>query len=323
MRRRDFLTLVGSAAAAWPQAARAQRPAMPLIGILDTYPPEPDNLGGFCEALAASGYVEGQNVAIEHHWANNQRELRLLAAALVRRQVAVIVAAGGVGSAWAAKSATTTIPIVLTVGADPVKDGLVTSLSRPGGNVTGISSLANELASKRLSLLHDLVPQARTIGYLAGPPGGTSAEEATDMVEGTRPLGMDVIVIECRKAKDFEGAFESLASRQANGLIVGAFPLAVNNRSMILALAAHHRMPAIYPRPQYAYEGGLMSYSAPDILRQAAVQYVARLLKGEKPSDLPVQLPTAFKLIINLKTAKALGVTVPLPLLGRADEVIE
>jgi putative tryptophan/tyrosine transport system substrate-binding protein len=322
MRRREFIKIVGGAAA-WPFAARAQQQRLSVIAILDTYPPEPDNLAGVREGLAASGYVEGQNVAIEHHWANNRRELRLLAADLVRRQVAVIVAAGGIASARVAKSATTTIPIVLTVGADPVKDGLVTSLSRPGGNVTGISSIANELASKRLSLLHDLVPQARTIGYVAGIPGGTSAEEASAMVEGARLLGIDVIVIECRKTNDFEGAFASLAARGASGLIVGAFPLAFNNRSKILALAAQHRMPAIYPRPQYAYEGGLMSYSARDILRQAAVQYVARLLKGEKPGDLPVQLPTAFKLIINLKTANALALEVPRTLHVLADEVIE
>jgi putative ABC transport system substrate-binding protein len=326
MRRRDFLGILGSAVASWPLAARSQQRTASVIGILDTAPPEATkgNMAEFRGGLKEAGYEQGRDFTIEYRWANNPRELRAGATDLVRKGVAVIVAAGAFKSPRAAMSATSTIPIVLTGGSDPVADGLVASLSRPGGNVTGVSSIHNELAGKRLSLLLDLVPQVKTIGYLAGHQLAASEKKAADEVkEGAHLEGREVIILECNAVRDFETAFAALVARHAGALIVSAFPLAFNNRPKIVALAAQHKLPTIYSQSQYVYEGGLISYSASGLLRQAAVQYVARILKGAKPADLPVQLPTEFKLIINLKTANALGLEVSPTLHVIANEIIE
>jgi putative ABC transport system substrate-binding protein len=327
IRRREFIAGLGCAAAL-PQASRAQQqPAMPVIGFLDTGSPEAPggDVAAFREGLKEAGYFEGRNVAIEFRWANNQRGLFEMAADLVRRKVDVIVASGAAGSPVAARTATSTIPIVITGGADPVKYGLVDSLNRPGGNITGLTMIHNQLAGKRLDLLVKVVPQAMTIAYLVNYQRYDEADRADtdDLLATARALGRQIIVIECRSTADLEAAFVTLVERQAGGLIVSAFPLAFNNRNKILALAANHKIPTIYPQSQYAYGGGLMSYSAADTMRQAAIQYVARILKGAKPADLPVMQPTKFELVVNLKTAKALGLEIPRTLLAQVDEVIE
>jgi putative ABC transport system substrate-binding protein len=329
MRRRDFIALLGGAAAAWPLVARAQQAAMPVVGFLDLFSPKPNepSIVGFRKGLAEAGYIEGRNVAIEFRGANAQpMRLRELAADLVSRQVAVIVAAGG-GDAGvlAAKAATSTIPIVFEIGTDPVKSGLVASLNRPGGNITGVTSLTHELAGKRFDLLRELVPQAMAVAYLSGGPGYQSYEEQkSEMLAAANALGRQLVVVEARSGNDFETAFTTLVERGAGALIVGAFPLFVGNRDRLLALAARHKIPAMYTGRPYALAGGLMSYSSnqSDGFRQVGI-YTGRILKGEKPADLPVQQPTKFELIINLKTARALGLTVPRSLLVAADEVIE
>jgi putative ABC transport system substrate-binding protein len=326
MRRRDFIAALGTAAA-WPLAARAQQPAMPVIGFLDptSYEAYRGGVAEFRRGLEEAGYVEGRNVAIEFRWAEGQFDrLPALAAELVRRQVAVIVASGGVRAALAAKDATSTIPIVFLGGADPVRYGLVASLSRPSGNITGVTTILNELAGKRLDLLRELVPQATTFGYLVGNQGAETEHDQTNDLLGAAPArGRQIIVLECRGDSDLEVAFATLVQRQASALVVSAFPLAFNNRPKILALAASHKIPAIYAQRQYAYEGGLMSYAGVGTLRQAAFYYVAQILKGAKPADLPVQQPVKFELLINLKTAKALGLTIPETLLATADQVIQ
>jgi putative ABC transport system substrate-binding protein len=274
---------------------------------------------------ARCGYVEGKNVAIEFRWANGRLErLRDLAVDLVRRQVAVIVASGAVGSALAAKAATSTIPIVIAGGADPVRYGLVTSLARPEGNITGVTYILNELAGKRLSLLCDLVPQATTVGYLVGDQRGEVTQQDTgNFLAAARALGRQPIVLECRRDSDIETAFATLVERQPSALVVSAFPLAAINRRRILALAAIHKIPAIYPQDFYVYGGGVMSYSPVGTLHQVGLYFVARILKGAKPADLPIQQPTKFRLVINANTAKALGLEIPAILLALADEIIE
>jgi ABC-type uncharacterized transport system substrate-binding protein len=263
-------------------------------------------------------------VAIEFRLTNTQSVLPALAADLVHRQVAVIVATGSGHTALAAKVATSTIPIVYAGGADLVKYGLAASLNRPGGNVTGLIFMHNVLAGKRLDLLRELVPQATTVGYLAGDQQNEAEQEATsDMLAAARALGRQVIVLECRSAENFEPAFATLVERGAGALLVSAFPLAFGNRGKILALAARYKIPAIYSQSPFAYGGGLMSYSAAGTSRQVVVDYVARILKGAKPAELPIQRPTKFRLVINLKTAKALGLEFPPTLLALADEVIE
>jgi ABC-type uncharacterized transport system substrate-binding protein len=326
MRRREFITLLGRAAAAWPLAARAQQPAMPVIGFLN-YPASPetnlDEAAAFRRGLKEAGYVEGQNVAIEFRLTNAQSVLPALAADLVRHQVAVIVASGSAHPVLAAKAATSTIPIVYAGGADLVKY-VAASLNRPGGNVTGIIALHNELAGKRLDLLRELVPQATTVGYLAGDQGNEAAQETTsDMLAAARALGRQVIVLECRNVEDFEPAFATLVERGAGALLVSAFPLAFGNRGKILALAARYKIPAIYSQSPFAYGGGLISYSAAATSHQLGFYYVPQILKGAKPAELPIQRPTKFRLIVNLKTAKALGLEFPPTLLAIADEVIE
>jgi putative ABC transport system substrate-binding protein len=327
VKRRTFIAGLGSTVA-WHHVARAQQPALPVIGFLDSTSAEAtrDAVAGFPRGMKEAGYVDGQNVAIEFRWADGQFDhLPALAGELVRRRVSLIVASGAVGAALAAKDATSTIPIVFVGGADPVKYGVVASLNRPGGNITGVTSILNELAGKQLDLLRELVPQATTFGYLVGNQGSETERDLTnDLLRGARALGREVIVLECRRVSDFEAAFETLVQRRASALLVSAFPIAFNNRPKILALAAHHRIPAIYAQGSYAHEGGLMAYGA-SIMNQFRLAgiYVGRILKGEKPADLPVQQPTKFELVVNLKTAKALGLTIPETLLATADEVIQ
>jgi putative ABC transport system substrate-binding protein len=282
-------------------------------------------LVAFRQGLKQSGYVEGQNVAIEYRWANNETDrLPELATDLVRRQVALIVAAGGPAPALAAKGATSTIPIVLVFGSDPVRLGLVASLNRPGGNVTGVTFLTTELVAKRLEFLRELIPQATMVGYLADPRSGTGEEMLRDAVVAAGVLGRQIAVVEARSERDFEPAFATIVERQAGALIVAASQLFDSNRDQLLALAARHKMPAIYQAREYVLDGGLMSYGASygDAFRVGGL-YAGQILKGEKPANLPVQQATKFELVINLRTAKALGLEVPLSLMIRADEMIE
>jgi putative tryptophan/tyrosine transport system substrate-binding protein len=328
MKRRDFITLLGSAASTtWPLAARAQQPGIiPVIGFLDPTSPDANTLGVvlFRRGLEEAGYVEGRNLTIEYRWAEGQfDQLPRLAADLVGRRVAVIVASGAVAAPLAAKAVTSTIPIVFAGGADPVKYGLVASLNRPGGNITGVTSILNELAGKRLELLRELVPQATTVGYLVDNQTETPNVPTSDLIAVARALGLHVIVLECRSDSDFEAAFATLVQRQPSALVVSAFPLAFNNRTKVVALAARHKIPAIYPQGEYVQAGGLISYNGVSGLRQAGFYYVPQILKGAKPADLPVQQPTRFRLLINAKTAQALGLAIPRRLLAIADEVIE
>jgi putative tryptophan/tyrosine transport system substrate-binding protein len=329
MRRRSFLTLLGGAAAAWPFVARAQQPPrIPTIGFLDTASTDTNKAGvaEFGRGLADAGYVDGKNINIQFRWAGQPGRLQAMASELVNMRVGVIVANGALASARAAKAATSTIPIVLTGGADPVKSGLVASMNRPGGNITGMTSIHNELAGKRLSLLREMVPQANTIGYLTGDQRNEEVRALAEtdlMLAAGRALGRNILLVECFGESAIEKAFAKLAEHRADGLVVSAFPLAFNNRGKIVGLAARNSIPAIYPQLPYAYVGGLMTYSAVGVFYQAGFYYVPLILKGAQPADLPVQQPTRFRLVINLKSAKGLGIEVPSTLLAIADEVIE
>jgi len=322
--RRQFITLLGGAAAAWPLTARAQQPAMPVIGFLSTSPgPVAPIVVGFRGGLNATGFTEGQNVAIEFRWADQYDQLPALAADLVRRQVTVI-AASGLPAAVAAKAATATIPIVFQLASDPVALGLVASLNRPGGNLTGLTSLNEEIGPKRLELLHEVVPTATTIALLMNPTSPNLETLSRDMLAVARTLRLELPVLQASNEHDLDTVFGRLAQLQAGGLVAGAHAF-FNSRSERLARSAlSHAVPMISPYREFATAGGLMSYghSLIEQYRQAGI-YVGRILKGEKPSDLPVQQATKIELIINLKTATALGVNFPLSLLGRADEVIE
>jgi putative ABC transport system substrate-binding protein len=327
MRRREFTTLIGVAAVGFPIAAHTQQAAMPVIGFLHSSSPTPHahELTALRLGLKESGYIEGQNVAIEYRWAENEYDrLPELAADLVRRQVAVIVVAGGAPPAVAAKAATPTIPIVLVFGSDPVRLGLVASLNRPGGNITGVTFLTSELMAKRLDLLRELVPQATTVAYLADTRFITSQEMLRDMLAAAATLGRQVAVVEARSDHDFETAFATFVERQAGALVVGASALFDSNRDRLVALTARYKLPAIYQAREYAFDGGLMSYGASygDAFRLGG-RYVGQILKGAKPADLPVEQSSRFELVINMKTAKALGLDVPPMLLIRADELIE
>jgi putative ABC transport system substrate-binding protein len=324
--RRDFLGLVG-AAAAWPLAARAQQPALPVIGYLGIASPEAfaGRLRAFRLGLGEIGYVEGQNVAIEYRWAEGRYDrLPALAADLVRRQVTVIVAPGGIPSALAAKAATATIPTVFETGADPVAVGLVASLNRPGGNVTGVTSLNGEVEPKRLELLHELVPGTSMIARLDNPTSPTAESVTREVQAAARTLGLQVHVLQADNDRDIDAAFAALIKLQAGALMIAADPFFNSRSEQLAALAARHAVPAIAQPHEFPAAGGLMSYggSISESHRQAGL-YVGRILKGEKPADLPVQQVTKVELTINLRTAKTLGLTVPLPLLTRADEVIE
>ena len=328
MMRREFMTLLGGAAAAWPLAARAQQTAMPVIGLL--HPTSLDALaermGGFRQGLKDIGYVEGENVAIEYRYADNQLDrLPGLAADLVRRQVAVIAATGGPGSAFAAKEATTTIPIVFVVGDDPVRLGLVGSLARPGRNLTGINFFIVELAAKRLELLRELVPKADRVAVLVDPTNATTAESTLRDVEGAaRAVGLQTQVFNVTTSRELDAAFASLMRERIDMLFVPGGAFFADRRVQLVLLATRHAIPAIYPFRGFAEAGGLMSYGASltDAYRQLGV-YAGRILKGAKPAELPVVQSTKFELVINAQAARVLGLTVPPSLLARADEVIE
>jgi putative tryptophan/tyrosine transport system substrate-binding protein len=325
MKRREFITLLGGAAAAWPLAARAQQPAMPVIGFVRSTTPEDSApfVAAFRRGLGESDYVEGQNVAIEYRYAFNQIDrLPALMAELVGRQVTVLAATGG--TARAAKAATATIPIVFTTGDDPVKAGLVASLNRPGGNLTGVSVFNNRLGSKRLGLLHEMVPSASPIAILVNPTNPDAEDEVRDIQEAARGLGVRVLDVSASKADDLDGAFSTLVHQGARALIIGADAFFTGQRSQIVILAARHALPTMWVARIEVAAGGLMGYGASlfDVYRRAGVS-AGQVLKGAKPADLPVQLPTAFDLVINLRTAKALNLDVPPMLLARADEVIE
>jgi putative ABC transport system substrate-binding protein len=327
MKRREFITLLGSAAT-WPLAARAQQLGMPVIGFIHLTSLEQtrEYLGSFHRGLADIGYVEGRNVAVEYRWGQGQNNrLPTLVAELVHRQVSVLVTLESTNAALAAKAATKTIPILFMQGADPIRIGLVSSLNRPDGNVTGINLFLAEVAGKRLQLLLETVPSAKTIAYLRNPSNPIYAESETREVENAaRALGVRLLWGNASRLSEIEAAFANFVQQPVDAVFVSADGFFLTNSDYIVALAGRHAKPATYGWRQAAALGGLMSYGTnfPDAWRQAGV-YAGRLLKGEKPADLPVQQVTTVELIINLKTAKTLSLTVPLPLLGRADQVIE
>jgi len=326
MKRREFITLVGGAAATWPLAARAQQ-ATPVIGFLSGISAgmsEPQ-LAVFREALGEHGFVEHRNLEIEYRWAEGRYDrLPALAAELVAQRVAVIATGGGEAPVLAAKAATSTIPIVMIAGGDPVQEGLVASLSQPGGNITGATIFAQQMESKRLGLLHEVVPTAKTIAALFNPANPAVQFQLRDVREAAPRLGIELDILNASTVADFDGVFAAMTNRNAEALLVGADPFFNNSRGRLIALVAQHRLPAIYEWRDFAVEGGLMSYGTvkEDAYRQTG-NYVGRILKGEKPSDLPVVQPTNFQFVINLKTAKTLGLEFSPTLSARADEVIE
>jgi putative ABC transport system substrate-binding protein len=323
--RREFIGLLGGAAAAWPRTARAQEPALPVVGFLRS-----TGAAGFAQLVTAfrqglneAGFVEGQNVAIEFRWADDQHDrLPGLAADLIRRQVAVIV--GNTPSIGAAMTATATTPIVFVIGSDPVRTGLVASLNRPGGNVTGVVFTTADLVAKRLGLLHELVPKAALIAVLVDPNAPEIEFQAKGAEEAGRGIGRQVLVVKAANEREFDAAFATIVQAGAGALLVGGGPFFNSQRQQLVALAARHTLPASYSRREYADAGGLMSYgsSQTDAYRRAG-SYAGRILKGEKPGDMPVELATKFELVINLAAAKTLGLEIPPTLLALADEVIE
>ena len=327
IRRREFMTLLGGVAAAWPLTAGTQQTTMPVIGFLSSYSSDAFAqyfLPAFHQGLNLAGYVEGQNVAVEYRWAGNEYErLTALAAELVRRQVAVIVASAP-PAAIAAKAATSTLPIVFSGGIDPVKLGLVAGLNRPGGNATGVSQFSTALEGKRLELLLELVPNATMLGLLVNPTFVGTNSIIDDMQVAARKRGVKLDVLNASSEREFDAAIAGVVQLRAGALIVASDPFFISRRDQLVALVAHHAVPAIYQLREFAAVGGLMSYGndLADTYRQVGV-YTGRILKGEKPSELPVVQPTRFELVINLKTAKALGLDIPPTLLARADEVIE
>jgi len=324
MRRREFITLLGGAVA-WPMTALAQQATMPVIGYLDMQASVNPGIAPFRRGLSETGYVEGRNVAIEYRWAEGKYDrLPALAADLVRSQVAVIAACATSAPGLAAKAATSTIPIVFQTGGDPVQDGLVSAMNRPGGNVTGVSRLAVTLAPKRLELLRELLPQATVIGLLVNPTNPRTGLVVEQIEDAARALGISVHVLKATTEGELDSVFASLVQLGVGVLLVAQEPAYFRWREQIIALAARHAIPTAYGQREYPTAGGLMSYDASvaDSFRQVGV-YVGRILKGEKPADLPVVQPTKFELVINLKTAKTLGLTVPDKLLALADEVLE
>jgi putative ABC transport system substrate-binding protein len=327
MRRRDFITLVGGAAAAWPLPARAQQPAMPVVGVLSAEWPNVfnDRLRAFHDGLRETGYVEGRNLAIEYRWAEGQNDrLPAVAAELVRHQVTVIVSTS-TPAVLAARTAATTIPIVFFIAVDPVQLGLVTSLSRPGGNLTGVVTLNVEVAAKRLQLLHELVPTATIVALLVNPTSTALAKTTTRELEAAaRALGLEFHVLHASSEREIDTAFATLVQLRVGALVIGADALFNSRSEQLAALTIRHRVPAIYQFREFVSAGGLMAYGSTvlDTYRPLGI-YTGRILKGEKPAEMPVQQATKVELVINMKTAKALGLNVPLPLIGRVDEVIE
>ena len=328
MRRREVLGVLGSAVAAWPLVARAQQPvAMPVIGYLGAESPAvfASRIRAFRQGLGETGYVEGRNVAIEFRWAEGQHsKLSALAADLAGRQVAVIVAPGGAPAALAAKSVTTTIPIVFEMGADPLAIGLVETLKRPGANLTGVTSLNVQVTPKRLEILHEVVPAAAVVAVLLNPTSPTTGSQLKNLQAAADALGVRLHILHASTQRDFAAVFETLAQVRPGGLVVASDTFFATHAEQLAALTVRHAMAAIHQSRDFAVAGGLMSYAGSFVEshRQAGIQ-TGRVLKGDKPADLPVHQVTKVELIVNLKTTKALGLTMPLPLLGRADEVIE
>jgi putative tryptophan/tyrosine transport system substrate-binding protein len=324
MKRREFIALLGTAAAAWPLAARAQQPTMPVIGFLRSTPATgfAYTVDPFRQGLNDAGFVEGKNVAIEYRWADNQQDrLPGLAADLMRRKVAAIVG-GGVPAAQAGKAATATTPIVFVIGADPIRVGLVASINRPGGNITGV--VFSVVVAKLLGMLHELVPKASIIAVLRDPNGAEVESQSRDLEEAARAIGRQILMVNAANEREFHAAFAKVVQAGAGGLLIIPTVFFFSQRRQLVALAARHALPTIYSLREFAEVGGLISYgpSQSDAYRRAGV-YVGRILKGEKPGDLPVELATKFDLVINLATAKAFGVEIPPSLLALADEVIE
>jgi putative ABC transport system substrate-binding protein len=324
MRRREFISLIGGTAAAWPLVVHAQQAVIPTIGFLDNASIPAQYAAGFIQGLKETGYVEGQNVVIERRSAEGQYDrLPALAADLVRRQVAVIVSTA-LAAALAAKAATTTIPIVFTTATDPVKDGLVASLSRPGGNLTGVSLLTGELVQKRLELLRDVMPNATVIAMLVNSNNPNAEQNQRLAQEAARVIGRQIIIVKAGAVSEFDTAFATIVQQRIGALVIAGDPFFNSQIEQLGALTARHAVPAIYQQREFATAGGLLSYgiNLPDAYRLAGI-YVGQILKGNKPADLPVQQPAKFELFINLKTAKALGLNVPAGLLSAADDVIE
>ena len=327
MKRREFITLIGGAAAAWPLAARAEQPMMPVIGFLGGGAPDAfaHVVGAFRQGLYETGFAEGQNVTIEYRWAEGQYDrLPELVAELVGRPVVVIVATGGDVGVRAAKEATTALPIVFTSGSDPVAAGFVSSLNRPGGNLTGVSLFVSVLEVKKLDLLRELVPTAAVIGFLLNPNNPRADVDTADMQAAARALGKQLLILKAGSENDLDAVLTNLAQQRVDALVVHTEPFFLSRRDHLVELAARHSIPTIYGLREFAAAGGLISYGTKlsDSYRQVGI-YTGKILKGEKPVDLPVVQPTKFEFVINLKTAKALGLEVPSTLLARADEVIE
>jgi putative ABC transport system substrate-binding protein len=328
IRRREFIMLLGGAATAWPLAARAQQPALPVVGFLDAGSPEAnrDGLQAFRKGLSETGYVEGKNVAIEYRWAEGQYDrLPDLATDLVRRRVAVIVTPLSTAATFAAKAATTTIPIVFSSGIDPVQAGLVLTLNRPGGNVTGFVTMNNEIGTKRLQLLRELLPAAARLAALVNPATPLIAEAVTkDLKAAASTIGLPIEILAASTNRDIDAAFANLVQKRVDALLVNPDLFFTARRAQIVTLAARHVVPVIYFSREFAEAGGLMSYgsSQTDPYRYAGI-YTGRILKGEKPADLPVARPTKFEFVINLQAARILGIDVPATLMAQADEVIE